>query len=257
MNHTQAKKPAQAVILAAGMGARLKNLNEGKPKCLLEVGQRTLLDRHIEAARLVGATRILVVAGYGFDQVAQAIPPDVALVYNKRFAETNSLYSLWLTRQWVTDSMLLINGDVIADPRLYQRVAQSPGNALAYDSSSIGESEEMKVRLAEGRVTAISKDLSPDRMSGENVGILKFSRKGARKLLKAAGRLVDSGREQAWAPAAIDSATDHLSVAGVDVLDLAWTEIDFPEDLTHARNHILPLIAGQFPDSNPSCTCNS
>lgn len=240
-----ANRNTQAVILAAGRGMRLEGANEGVPKCLLPVDERPLLQHHLDTLRSLGVQRILVIAGHDIDKVTHSLPDHVEVKNNSEFAETNSLFSLWMARNWVTDSLIVINADVLAAPEIYQRVIATPGNALAFDSTSPGESEEMNVRLEKDLLTAISKEITPDKSHGENVGILKFDRSGARQLFASADHLIQNGGERSWAPAALDAALPELKVKGVDVHDLPWTEIDFPEDLTHAREQVWPAITAR------------
>ena len=59
------------VILAAGMAKRLRPLTDTKPKCLLEVGQKTLLQRTVDAMAATGITEFVVVTGYRADQIRE------------------------------------------------------------------------------------------------------------------------------------------------------------------------------------------
>ena len=79
-----------ALILAAGSGRRLR-LN--RPKCLVELGGRPLIDHQLQALAWAGVDRVVVVAGYMADDVMAALPPGLPVVVNEDYAETNSLYS--------------------------------------------------------------------------------------------------------------------------------------------------------------------
>ena len=137
---------------------------------------------------------------------------------------------------------MVINGDVLADPQIYRQLLEENGNALAFDSKSGTEEEEMKVRFESNRLRAINKDMGLDHSHGENLGILKFDARGARALLDEADRLVAEGRVNDWAPAAVQSVAQSIPIKGIDVTALPWTEIDFPEDLEHARKRVWPAI---------------
>ena len=232
----------QAVILAAGRGTRLGDVAQGQPKCLLEVGGRSLLRHHLSALKGAGVERVLIVAGHGAEKVMAEVRHEGVLQFNETYKHTNSLYSLWLARKWVTESLLVINGDVLASPQIYRRLVESVGNVLAYDSRSGREGEEMKVRFKAKRLHAISKEIDPRHSHGENLGILKFDSSGARVLLAEADRMVTNGRVNDWAPAAVEGAAKSIPIRGLDVSDLPWTEIDFPEDLAHARSQVWPTI---------------
>lgn len=231
-----------AVILAAGEGRRLHAASQGLPKCLVEVGGRTLMDHHVAALRAAGVGRIVVVGGHRADDVRAAVP-DATFVVNEDYATTNSLYSLHLARSVLKGSFLVVNADVFADPEVYARVAGGPGSCLAYDATSGHDEEHMKVRLLDGFVRGLSKSMPSWMVSGENVGILRVDERdrvayfdGARSVLER------PGGASAWAPAAMDVLCLRRHVRALDVSDLAWVEIDFPEDLEVARNRVWPSI---------------
>ena len=232
----------QAVILAAGLGSRLGGGSDGRPKCLLDVGGRTLIRHHLEVLNGLGVEDILIVVGHGAEQVMEEVRHAGVMKFNHRYSSTNSLYSLWLTRKWIARSMMVINGDVLADPQIYRQLLEENGNVLAFDSRSGTGEEEMKVRFESNRLLAINKDMDPDHSHGEHLGILKFDARGARALMDEADRLVEEGRVNDWAPAAVHCVAQRIPIKGIDVTALPWTEIDFPEDLEHARKRVWPAI---------------
>jgi choline kinase len=237
------KEPVtQAVILAAGLGARLGPAAEKIPKCLMKVGGKTLLRHHLDILRGLGIDEIIVVAGFGIEQVIAEVPEEVKVVNNEIFSQTNSLYSLWLARDLVAEGFMLINGDVLAATEIYREVVESGGTVLAYDSGSIGEEEEMKVAFREGQLKGISKEMDAEEADGENVGILKFDSSGAQTLFSEVNQLIKEGGENFWAPAAVGAMASKVRVQGIDVKRHPWTEIDFPEDLENARGIVWPEI---------------
>jgi L-glutamine-phosphate cytidylyltransferase len=228
-----------ALILAAGRGTRL---GQGCPKCLVEVDGRSLIDRQIDALRDVGVDRIAVVVGYRAAAVVAGLPGDVHVVENHRYATTNSLYSFMLARPASATDVLVFNGDVLAHPAVVHALASGMGSAIAYDSSSGDEDEQMKLEIRDGALVAMSKALPPERSCGENLGLLRLSPAAARATFDAAERLVAAGRHGDWLASAINvAATEHV-MRCLDVSGLPWVEIDFPEDLARAHTTILPAI---------------
>ena len=232
----------QAVILAAGRGSRLNGASNALPKCLLEVGGAMLIEHQLRTLEVAGIEQVCAVVGYRAAEVRSIVGNRCEVITNNRYWETNSLHSLWSVREWVTGPFVLLNSDVLAHPDVYHRVLAVDGSSLAYDSSSGQEPEHMKVSLDGHLVRAISKTLPPEQVHGENVGILQFDTQGADLLLGEADRLVRQGDLKAWAPAAVHHAAQTTSIRAVDVSDLPWTEIDFPEDLSGARHRVWPLI---------------
>ncbi|NJM77074.1 MAG: phosphocholine cytidylyltransferase family protein [Acaryochloridaceae cyanobacterium RU_4_10] len=233
----------QAIILAAGRGSRLSNALKGKPKCLAQVEDSiSLIEYQLAILHSLGITEVCVVLGYRAHEVYRAVGDRCHCIINRRYAETNSLYSLWLARNWVKDNCLIMNSDILAHPRIYKRLLNAPGNALTYDSWSGDEAEQMKVAFKDERLQQISKSLSEDDAQGESVGLLKFTRQGMTALFAEAETALAVGGENQWAPAAIDRLAQHQPIAGIDIAGLPWIEIDFPEDLHQARHTVWPLI---------------
>lgn len=232
----------QAVILAAGRGTRLNGSMNGRPKCLAKIGNHTLIEYQLMLLRKAGIERVCVVVGYGAEQVRSVLGNTCEYVVNQRYAETNSLYSLWLARDWVSGPFVLMNCDVLVPPELLEQITELDGNALAYDSSSGRDDEHMKVSFEGNRLRKIGKELSQKETHGENVGVLKFSESGTEQLFREADALVHSGGEHLWAPSVLSRIVDKVVFHGVDIAGLPWVEIDFPDDLYYARRHIWPDI---------------
>ena len=235
-------RPSQAVILAAGTGTRLGSITKVRPKCLLEVGGKPLVQHQIDALRRCGVERIGVVVGYRADMVRATLGDQVEYIVNDRYAETNSLYSLFLAASWVSGTFALVNGDLLAHPEVYRTVIECEGNAFAYDSASGKHDEHMKVVLDGWRLRAIGKGIPASSSHGESLGSLRFARDSVPRLFALAGNLIEAGCERDWAPAAVDRLARHVTVRGLDVGDLPWTEIDFPDDLAQAERTVWPSI---------------
>ena len=215
----------------------------GGPKCLVQVGGRSLLDHQLDAIERVGADRVTLVVGYEHEQVEDAAKGRAQVVLNERFAETNSLYSFWLARNAVEGDLMVLNGDVLFAPELLFNLAAVAGSTIAFDSSSGDEDEQMKVHIQGGRLTRLSKDLPPMDSDGESLGVLHLRRPAARAAFSAAGSYVERGLNAHWVTAAINEVARSHWVSCMDVVGQPWVEIDFPVDLDRARNHTWPAIA--------------
>ena len=232
----------QAVILAAGFGSRLKPLTGGLAKPLLEVGGRPLILHQLEALADHGVGPVLVVVGHQADDVQAVIGDRAEVILNDRFAETNSLYSLWLARAWIKGPFVLLNCDLFFDPRILDQILEEPGNVLAYDSTSSRGREQTKVAIKQRRVVDLGKDLPPSSARGESLGMLKFEADGARAMMETADHLIRDGQENAWVIEATRAVCGQAPIYGVNIAGHPWTEIDFPYDLDVARREVWPAI---------------
>jgi choline kinase len=237
----------KAIILAAGVGSRLRPLTDDRPKCLLEVGGQTLLDRQVATLARLGVTDIIAVVGYYGDLIRRHLGDRGRYVDNERYEHTNSLYSLWLARDELVSGALILNSDVLAGPALFARLLESPApDAILVERGEGFEPEDMKVTLNGAQVLDFGKTLPPERAHGHNVGVAKFGREGAARLARCLDRLVSSGHENDWVPSAFREFASHWPLTAVATDGLPWIEIDYAADLTRARLEIEPAITGRL-----------
>jgi len=234
----------QAIILAAGRGTRLGKSSHEIPKCLLEIGRRRLIEHQLDALADAGVGPVVIVVGYGGDEVREVVGMRAEYVVNSRWSATNSLYSFWLAREAIQGDLVVLNCDVLFSPEILDRLLSRPGDLIAIDSGSGTGREQMKVRLAEGRLVRMSKTLPAEFSAGENVGILKLTEPTAGALFEKAGELLANGHEDAWIGAAMDEIADQHEIRTVDVTGIPWVEIDFPVDLARARKEVWPALEG-------------
>jgi len=233
----------KAIILAAGKGNRLGPVGGNNPKCLLEIDGVSLIERQIQLLRAVGVNDITAVVGFGADLVRDTCGPKLTYIENPRHAETNSLYSLWLTRHLLSDGFIVLNADVLFHSQMLVDLISTPHeDALLVSYQPVTQGEEMKVKVREGVVVGISKELDPAEADGENVGIVRFSSSGAKLLIKLMEVLVNDGNLKAWAPHAFLEFSRVRKLHAISTSGYPWVEIDFPEDYLTATNKVWPAI---------------
>ncbi|MFN2564251.1 MAG: NTP transferase domain-containing protein [Gemmatimonadaceae bacterium] len=233
----------QAVILAAGLGSRLKPVTGGTAKALIEVGGRPLILHQLEALADHGVGPVLVIGGHQADELQKVVGQRAEMILNERFVETNSLYSLWLAREWIKGPFVLLNCDLLFDPQILDRLLAEKGSVLAYDSTSSRGREQTKVAIKDGRVVDIGKDVPPSAARGESIGMLKFDADGARAMLRAATELIENNEQQAWVIAATRVMCSQVPLYAANIAGHPWAEIDFPYDLDVARREVWPAIS--------------
>lgn len=241
------------IILAAGAGTRLSGSDIVRPKCLAPFAATPLIDLQIRALNACGIQQVVVVVGFEADRVRRACGRRVRFVENATFAETNSLYSLWLARRHCVGGFVVVNCDVLFHPAMLADLVQARHeDALLVSYPGVDEppftDEEMKVCVRRGRVVDIRKDLPDAETDGENVGIVKFGVKGAARLVEVMDRLVAAGSRRDWAPRAFREFAREAPLFAIGTRGLPWTEIDTPEDYRRATASIYPAIVEAAPD---------
>jgi L-glutamine-phosphate cytidylyltransferase len=243
----------RGIILAAGKGSRLNGTAGEAPKCLVEAGGLTLLERQIQILRGAGINDITVVVGCQAERVRRACGNSITYVENTRYAETNSMYSLWMARPLLYEGFVVLNCDVLFHPVLLSDLLTARHeNALllAYreaDQPPFGD-EEMKVKVRNGRVVDMSKKMDPAEADGENLGIVKFGPEGAAELVEIMDRLVAAGGLRDWAPRAFAEFARTHPLHAIGTRGYPWIEIDFPEDYQRAVRDVLPEIEADAQD---------
>ena len=240
------------VILAAGMAKRLRPLTDTKPKCLLKVGERTLLERTVCAMQQAGITEFVVVTGYLGEQIRAFLTDDLTprlmqktgmaphftFLHNADYEHNNNIYSLWMAGEVVRDKeFLLMDSDILCDPAAVVRIAQMPETALALNRHECGE-EEIKVIVdGDNRITEINKTCNPKEAIGESVGIERFTTDYSTALYRELDQmivkegLIDVFYERAFERLIPQGHTFRV----VDTTDYFSYELDTPEDFQRAK----------------------
>jgi choline kinase len=236
-------KTMTGVILAAGMARRLRPLTDTKPKCLLTVGNRTLLQRTVDAMLQAGVSELVVVTGYRAEMIRDFLTahyPELTIRFldNTDYEHNNNIYSLWMAMEVVRGcDFLLMDSDILCDPAAVMRIAREEESALAVNCHELGE-EEMKVVVdAQGHIAEISKTCSPADAMGESVGIERITANYSealyhelRKMILKEG-LIDIFYERAFERLIPQGHTFRV----VDTTSYFSYELDTPEDFQRAQ----------------------
>ena len=235
------------VILAAGMAKRLRPLTDTKPKCLLKVGERTLLERTVDAMAAAGISEFVVVTGYLADMICDFLTihyPQFTIhfLHNADYPHNNNIYSLWMAGEIVRGKeFLLMDSDILCDPAAVLRIASEKEAALAVNRHELGE-EEMKVVVDDQmHITEISKTCRPEDAMGESVGIEKMTVAYSEALFHELDQmilkegLIDIFYERAFERIIPQGHTFRV----IDTTNYFSYELDTPEDF-HRAQELMP-----------------
>jgi len=245
-------KIPDAIILAAGVGERLGAAADDKPKCLLEFGGRSLLQRHLDVLGHFGVAGVTVVTGYRSDLVERELSRcggQAVIIYNGDYHEGSLIsFAAGLAALENGRDFLVMDADVLCDYRMVGRLIDSDhGNCFLLDRNFEPGDEPVKLCVKDGRLVdfrkQIDKDLQFD-FQGESIGFFRFTPETGARLARQAGRYLERGeRDQPYE----ECIRDILLQAPADfdfedVTGLPWIEIDFPEDIARANREILPKL---------------
>lgn len=244
----------RAILLAAGVGKRLVALHANRPKCLLQFGGKTLLQRHIECLATLGISHLDLVLGFQAQEVIRHVGelrPTLPITWhiNENF-EQGSVVSLHRaeTALRAGDDILVMDADVLYRCELLERlVSSAASNCLLLDREFEFGDEPVKICLYQGRVVDCRKRLSTvleyDTV-GESVGFFRFNPEMAAALATQCAYYIESGLSNAPHEEAIRdlllAAPERFGVE--DVSGAPWVEIDFPEDIMRAEQLVRSLL---------------
>ncbi len=235
----------KAIILAAGVGSRIRPLTDSCPKSLLKVGGKTILEMMLSHIQDCGINDVIFVLGYRQDQIKEYVItnfPDLKtqFVTNERYAETNTGFSLMLAKDLIKESVFIkFDADVVFDKEILKKLieCESP-NCLCIDKNIDLDAEEIKVVVEDGnRVVKASKTVKPSEAVGESIGIEKISRETAQLLFAELETMMEDERNhQEYYEGAYERLIQtNVPFYALDITGLKWTEIDTKEDFDAAK----------------------
>ncbi len=234
----------KAIILSAGQGSRLLPLTEDCPKCLLLIGAKTLLERQIDALYVCGIRDICVVVGFLAGAVEHHLQeiekPGLTIrsVFNPFYDVSDNLASCWMARHEMDQDFILLNGDTLFEPQIVTRLLGSPQRTatLTMDRKASYDSDDMKICLDGDRLIDVDKTIESSRIDGESIGITLFRGEGPNQFCEVLEQEIRKpiGIKRYYLKAInILSTRTHVGVQSIE--GLTWAEVDFQQDLEHAR----------------------
>ncbi|MFN6291764.1 MAG: NTP transferase domain-containing protein [Candidatus Nanopelagicaceae bacterium] len=226
----------QVVILAAGMGTRL-----GKPwpKPLTPLADgRSIMQQQLENVEKVfrDEARVTIVVGFKMEMIMEA-HPNVTFVYNENYDQTNTSKSLLKALRASQESgVLWLNGDVVFDARVLERIAErirSEKSFVCVNTSATAEEEVKYTVDGNGNINALSKQVK--NALGEAVGINFISTHHKNAAIKYLEQCADNDYFERGLELAIENV--GIEIEPVDISDLFAVEVDFQADLDRANQN--------------------
>lgn len=242
-----------AVHLAAGQGTRLRPLTNDRPKPLVKLGNKSLLERNVETLSEAGVEEQLVVTGYRADKIRAL---DLETVHNERYAETDMVYSLFCARDSFTGQrdLLISYGDIVYDRTLVDallscdaplcvvvdRSWQSLWEARFEDP--LDDAETLEV-TPNGRIKEIGNEPSSlDDVNAQYVGLLKVRASFLDQFVATFDELSATADGDRTTNVEMTHFIQELVDDGWEVravpVEGGWVEVDTTDDLTMYREWI-------------------
>ncbi len=247
------RKKIKAIILAAGMSSRLMELTDDKPKCMIEVNGKTILQRQIEILKECGIDDIIVIRGYKKEAINYT---GVKYVYNQNYRRNNILESLMHAESEMSGDFIVLYSDILFTRDVVEKLLRSKSDISVVvdrdwlsnykDRSQHPVEEAEKVIVKNGRVIKIGKLIKSYEAGGEFIGMAKFSSRGSNMLKNIYRELKEKlGYNSPFHEAAVfekayltdmiqEMINRNIGVAPINISG-GWIELDTIEDFQRAE----------------------
>lgn len=239
----------RCIILAAGQGSRLRPLTDNKPKALVPLLGKPLLERQISTLNAVGIEKIAIATGYQSEKIKQLGHPTY---YNPDFATTNMVESLFAAREFFENSnedLIISYGDIVYQKNNIQSLLSTPGHLTvmvdngwlslwsARNENPLNDAETLKFN-AHGDIIEIGKKPKTlDDINGQYTGLIKISHEKIHELIKLydtldRSKLYDSKSfQQMYMTSFLQTLIDLGWLIRPAYVEHGWLEVDTVADL--------------------------
>lgn len=251
-------KNVTAVILAAGQGTRLRPMTDSRPKCMVEVDGKPILQWQIGMLQAAGVEEIIVVTGYQ----QEVIPGDgIRKIYNPEFATTNMIESLFCAEEQLKGELIISYGDIITTEKVIRELLSNPGDiVIAADEKwhdywserfedPLSDAESF-VKADDGKVASLGQKTSDfSQIQSQYIGLIKLNAHGCDRIKEVyhEAKASSSAEVNAWfsgrplRQAYMTDLLNHIAGNGdlyYQPVQRGWVEIDDPHDLEIAEKII-------------------
>lgn len=232
-----------AVIMAAGLGSRFGKMTETMPKGFIEVGGQSMVIRSIETLIACGVQRIIIGTGYKKEayEALQEQYPQIECVFSPRYAETNSMYTLWNCREAIgDDDFILLESDIIYSQNAIIELQEDKHPDIMLITPVTKFQDQYYVESDErGTLTRCSTNKEEINNKGELVGIHKFSSTFYHRLCEEYEKIVADKPKLGYEYQLLWMSQHVCPVYVLNSSDVKWYEIDDENDLYYAEEKIV------------------
>lgn len=232
-----------AVIMAAGLGSRFGKMTETMPKGFIEVGGMSMVIRSFETLISCGINRIIIGTGYKKEayEALKAKYPQIECVFSPRYAETNSMYTLYNCREIIGDNdFILLESDIIYSKNAITELQEDKHPDIMLISPVTKFQDQYYVEYDEnGKLTRCSTNKAEIEAKGELVGIHKLSSSFYHSMCAEYEKIVDEKPKLGYEYQLLWMSQNVCPVYVLNAHDVSWYEIDDEDDLKYAEENVI------------------
>ncbi|MHA1679114.1 MAG: 2,3-bisphosphoglycerate-independent phosphoglycerate mutase [Promethearchaeota archaeon] len=232
----------RAIILVAGFGSRLKPLTIEEPKCLTEVNGVSILLTNLTSLEKNGVKEAIIVVGYKKERIIEKIGNkfnnmSIKYISNDIYDKTNSMYSLWLAREYLEKGSIIIEGDCVYENKLVENIINSDKSKSFWGCSLFTEELDGSMETVDQSMRIIDINIVREKLPVykknyfKSAGILKVTKQYGIKFSKWLTEDVNNNNVKIYYDLVLSKHLTKEELYVYDVSSCKWGEIDDLEDL--------------------------
>ena len=231
----------KAIILAAGLGTRLRPKTDEVPKCMVEVNGIKIIQKQIDNLlhNKIKEDEILIVTGYKAEKLQEYLNENyqgINIVNNVDYNKTNNMYSMYLARNFVEgEPFIMMNADVFYEEDIIKELLEDKRENLIVCDDGRYIEESMKIIKEENKIIEISKKITEKEAYGVTIDVYKFSSEASTKFIDDIKEYIENKKDlNSWTEVAINDLVKKEKFESLD-MKYKWVEIDNHDDLRQAE----------------------
>lgn len=232
----------KAIILAAGRGSRMKDLTNDRPKCLIELKGKSLLQRQLEALKAAGVKDIGIITGYKREMLADKAEFEF---HNPRWQETNMVTSLAAAEEWLKSSPCIVSySDIFYAPEAVTSLMESDADiAVTYDPNwleiwgkrfedPLSDAETFRLNPDHSLAEIGNTPKSVEEVEGQYMGLLRFTPVGWADVIRLLDAMYGQERDKMHMTGTLQKVIEagKIKIQAIPY-SADWGEVDSSEDL--------------------------
>lgn len=233
----------KALILNSGIGSRMGKLTQIQPKCMTNISSRdTIISRQLQQLVEAGIEDVVITTGaFASDLVKYvqglSLPLNISFVYNKDYKETNYIYSIYLAREYMKDTdVVLMHGDMVFENAVFDQLMSLEHSAVIVSTTRLLPQKDFKAVVRDGTVEKIGIDFFENAVAAQP--LYKLQAGDWQLWIDEISSFCANGQTDCYAENALNQVAGMLNIKTVDVKDMLCSEIDNPADLAAVVNKL-------------------
>jgi choline kinase len=242
-------KKIKAIVLTAGIGSRISKLTKLIPKSMIKINDKFIFEYILENLKKANVKDVIFVVGYKANLLkpklkkkCEELGLNLKIVVSDKYKTTNTMYSLWLAKNYLKCDFIFLHGDLIFSYKMLNEfINYSHKDSILMDKNQPTDWDDAMKVISNGKLLRyMSKTITTHEMDGVAIGMYKFSKKGSVILFKTIKNLIKKGSVKNWVSDALNIMSKNFKI-NIQSTKYVWSDVDNLIDLKSAKKIIRKL----------------